>query len=258
MPPAADPLPMTNRVPRAPRYSRVGRRRLGVPGLAPRAGRCSSRSSSSPTCDSSPASAAVWICVGTGGLVVGAHAQVAAGLPELGVQVLPLPDPQVVQVLLAHPAPERVARQLGPRRLEVVPQPQQREEVAALARDLRAPFRRAGRGRGERRLGLQRAVARQRRPEAAVQRLGALALLGRTLARVGDGQAGDDHEHLGQAALALGGQQHPAHPRVDRQGGEPLPDLGEPDLVVVRPAPARAFAAGLHARRARSAGGARR
>ncbi len=45
-----------------------------------------------------------------------------------------------------------------------------------------------------------------------------------------DRRGGDD-EHLAQAAEALGLEDHPAQPRVDREPGEPLADGGEPDAL---------------------------
>ena len=54
------------------------------------------------------------------------------GLSQLAVQVLPLADPQVVEVLaLAHPA-ERAAGQLALLLLQVAPEVEQRDEVGVL------------------------------------------------------------------------------------------------------------------------------
>ena len=67
------------------------------------------------------------------GCLVAVQAEFAADLLELGVQILPLPDPQEVQELVpAHP-PERVAGQGFLLLAQVVPQPQQGEEIAAVA-----------------------------------------------------------------------------------------------------------------------------
>ncbi len=125
-----------------------------------------------------------------------------ADLAQLGLEVLPLAHPQVVEELpLAHPA-ERRGGQLALLVLEVAPQVEPGEEVAAL--------------------GL----------EAGVQLVGLRLLLGtvgaRPLARVLQRQRGRDHDHLAHAAEPLGLEDHPRQPRVDRQPRQPAPDLGEP------------------------------
>jgi len=56
-------------------------------------------------------------------------AQVPGGLPELRAEVLPFPHPQVVQVLAAAHAAERRARQRALLLAQVVPQPEEGEEV---------------------------------------------------------------------------------------------------------------------------------
>ena len=118
-------------------------------------------------------------------------------LAQLGLVVLPLADPHVVEVLaLAHP-PEGARRQLLLLLLDVAPQVEPGEEVAGLVR------------------------------EAGVQLVGLRALLLRPLARVLDREGGGDHEHVAHAPEALGLEDHPAQPRVDRQPGQALADGGE-------------------------------
>ena len=93
-------------------------------------------------------------------------AQVAGGLAELAVHVLPLADPQVVQVLAAaHPA-ERRRGQLALLVAQVVPQRHEGQEVRA-------------------RLG-----------EPGVLGVGRVPRVGGPLARVLDGQRRRDDQHL--------------------------------------------------------------
>ena len=58
--------------------------------------------------------------------------EITGDVAQLGVQVLPLADPQEVQVLLATHPPERVAGQGSLLAAQVVPEPQVRLEVAAV------------------------------------------------------------------------------------------------------------------------------
>ena len=68
--------------------------------------------------------------VGVGARLADLQAERLGELPELPVDVLPLPHPQVVEVLgLAQP-PERARAELPLLRLEVVPEVEQAEEVA--------------------------------------------------------------------------------------------------------------------------------
>ena len=97
---------------------------------------------------------------------------------ELAVEVLPLAHAQVVQVLGAAHAAERAARELALPGLEVVPEVQQRQEVAG------------------------------RVDEAGVEPVGLLALLERALARVLDREPRDDREHLARDALRLRLEHH--------------------------------------------------
>ena len=143
--------------------------------------------------------------VGVGVDGVQRHAGVAGRGTQLAVQVLPLADAQEVQELLAqHPA-EPVARQRLPLLVDVVPEVAEGEEVGAVGVDGRA--------------------ARGPRPaEAAVLLVGGLAVFGGPLPRVLDREGGGDDEHLAQAAVAVGLDEHAAQPRVDRQRGERAAD----------------------------------
>ena len=61
--------------------------------------------------------------------------------------------------------------------------------------------------------------------------VGAAGVLSGPFPWVDDRQAGDDDQHLAQAALTLGLQQHPGQPRVQRQRGQPVTDRGEPGAL---------------------------
>ena len=121
-----------------------------------------------------------------------------AHLPELGLEVLPLADPQVVEELaLAHP-PERAAAELLLLLLEVAPEVEPGQEVAGLV------------------------------GEPGVQLVGVGAVLLGALARVLQRQRGGDHDDLADAAEPLGLDDHPGQARVDGQPGETPADLGQP------------------------------
>ena len=118
-------------------------------------------------------------------------------LTQLRLEVLPLPDAQVVEVLLpAHP-PEGARAHLLLLRPEVPPEVDPGQEVRA------------------------------RVAEARVQLVGTGPVLDRSLARVLDRQRRGDHQHVAQAALPVGLEDHPGHPRVDRQPGELAADAGQ-------------------------------
>ena len=120
-------------------------------------------------------------------------------LAQLGLVVLPLADPHVVEELaLAHPA-ERARRQLALLLLDVAPQVEPGEEVARLVL------------------------------EAGVQLVGLRAVLLGTLAGVLDRQGRGNDQDVAHAAEALGLDDHPAQPRVDRQPRQALADLREAD-----------------------------
>ena len=112
------------------------------------------------------------------------------GLLQLCVEVLPLPDPQIVEELrLAHP-PEGTRAEGSLLLLEVGPQLQPREEVARLVR------------------------------EALVRGVGELLLVLGPLARVLDRQRGDDDQDLPEDAPAVRLDDHARVARVDRQRGD--------------------------------------
>ena len=131
------------------------------------------------------------------GLDPSADAQVAGDLAELAEQILPLTHTQVMEKLGAAQPSELVPRQRPLLLAEVVPQGDDRQQVAA--RDV----------------------------EATVQGIGGLALLFGTLARVLDRQCRGDHEHLTHAPVAFRLEHHPPEPGVDREASEPAADLRE-------------------------------
>ncbi|MCY1216637.1 hypothetical protein D9M72_285190 [compost metagenome] len=134
-------------------------------------------------------------------LVVQADAQRAGELAQLGEEVLPFPHPQVVDVLGAAEPAEGRGGQFLLLLLEVVPEVQETGEVRVLVPEPRMLFR------------------------------GELLLVGRSFARVLDGQrSGEDHDFADAAAFA-GFHDHPAQPRVHRQLGELLPDGGQSAAV---------------------------
>ena len=113
-----------------------------------------------------------------------------AGRLELAVQILPFANPQVVEVLaLAHPA-ECAAREVLLLLLQVVPQVQQPREVTVLV------------------------------GEPSMLLVGLLLFVQGALARVLDGEGGDDDEHLSQRTVRFGLHHHPGHARVDGQLGD--------------------------------------
>ncbi len=106
---------------------------------------------------------------------------------QLGDEVLPLADPQVVQELGAAQAPERRGRQLLLLLAEVGPEAVVRHEVGVAVR------------------------------EAPVRGVRSIPVVGRTLAWVLDRQRGDDDQHLADDALVGGGEDHAGQARVQRQ-----------------------------------------
>ena len=141
-------------------------------------------------------------------------------LAELGEQVLPFPDPQVVDELGPAQAAELGGGEFLLLLLQVVPQVQEAGEVRVLV------------------------------AEAGVLLGGQLLLVRGTLARVLDGQRrGQDH-HFADAAALAGLHDHPAQPGIHRQLGKLLPDGGQPPPLLRRQP-----WAGRHSRR-RARGGA--
>ena len=173
----------------------------------PRAPRYSRRSRSRvPTCDSSPASSDLMDVVRMRGVGAEPHTEVAGGPAELAVQVLPFADPQVVE-------------ELGPAQLaELVRRP------LLLSRRAGSPTaRRATAGRSP-----------ARRSGGASRRLAVRRVL-RALPRVLDRQRRGDHEHLANAAEAVGLEHHAPEPRVDREPSEALADRGQPAVAAGPP-----------------------
>ena len=125
--------------------------------------------------------------VGMGGLAVAGQAQVLADALQLGVQVLPFAHPQVVDELAAAQAPEPAGRTRPTFGLEVLPQMQVGEEV---------------------RVGV---------PEAGMQLIGLLAVLGRAVARILDRHGRHDDLHLPQAALVCCGSMRPRRGSMGRR-----------------------------------------
>ena len=89
-----------------------------------------------PMCDSRPASTDWWTRSGWPASAPAADAEVAGDLAQLAEQVLPLAHAQVVEVLGAAQPAELVARQRPLLLAEVVPQGDDRQQVAA--RDVEA------------------------------------------------------------------------------------------------------------------------
>ncbi len=136
--------------------------------------------------------------VGGGVVVVAAQALLPRGLLQLGVQVGPLPHPQVVQELaLTHP-PERAAGQLTLLLTQVAPQAEQDQEVGV---DDRAV--------------LPRWPGPATEPGVGLVGLG--LLVGRPLPRVLHRQRRDDDQHLAQGSGPFRLDDHPGQARVDRE-----------------------------------------
>ena len=121
---------------------------------------------------------------------------------QLAVEVAPLADPHVVQVLVDAHAAEGIPRQFGLSLAEVVPERDDRQQV------------------------------RTDDIEPAVQGVGALAMLAGSLTDILDGEGGGDHEYLAHAPVPIRLDDHAADPRVDRQPGEAAAETGQP--VVTR------------------------
>ena len=189
---------------------RVVRRTLALVGRAPLlVGRAAllARSSAPSRRSSGPSRRSSGLLVGRAEsrprrLLAELHLQLPAHLTQLGLEVLPLTDPQVVEVLApAHP-PERARRQLALLGAQVAPEVQPGQEVGG------------------------------RVLEAGVQLVRLRLLLQGPLAGVLQRERRGDDQDLADAPEPLGLQDHPAEPRVDRQPGQPPAHLGQP-----RPAP---------------------
>jgi hypothetical protein len=129
-----------------------------------------------------------------------AQPDVAERADDLAVEVLPLAHAEVIEELGAtHPA-ERGAAASAAGLVEVIPQLQEREEVA-------------------RRVG-----------EAGVRLIGRRAPLEGALARILDGESRDDGGDLADDTVRPGLDEHPAEAHVDGQPGELPADRGERGL----------------------------
>jgi hypothetical protein len=125
-----------------------------------------------------------------------------ASLSELLVQVLPLPDPQVVEELgSAHPT-KGTAGQRFLLLLHVAPEVEVCGEVGVLV------------------------------GEALVRRVGQLLLVEGSFPRVLDAHRRHDDQDLAEAAQPVRFQQHPTEPGIDGQLREPPPVCGEPPPTV--------------------------
>ena len=118
-------------------------------------------------------------------------------LPKLPQHVLPLAHAQVVEELGLAQTAKGAGTELFLLLLEVVPEVQQREEVA----------RRVGKAR--------------------VLSVGLLAAFERAFTRVLNGESGDDRHDLAARALRLRLDHHPAEARIDRKLRQLLSDSGE-------------------------------
>ena len=124
-------------------------------------------------------------------------------LTQLRLELLPLADAEIVEVLrLAH-APERARRQGALLLPDVAPQVRQRHEVRGLVAEPRVCLVRLG-------------------PEVR-----------RPLAWVLDGERGGDDQHLPQAAEPVGLDDHPRETRVDREYDELATEPGQPAAWVL-------------------------
>ena len=125
------------------------------------------------------------------------------------MQVLPLTDPQVVEVFgLAHPSKSTVGQGLL-LLLEVAPEVEQGREVGVLVL------------------------------ESRVLLIGLRLLVDGPLARVLDGEGGHDHEDLTGAATKASLDEHPTQPGIDREPRESLPVCREPASSAIPPSPPR-------------------
>ena len=181
-----------------------------------------------------------------GRVLIDLQAQRPGRLAQLGAQVLPLPDAQVVQELGLAPTPEGAAGELLLLALQVAPQVEQDDEVGVdrvrrrLLRTLSTlaldPDRLLA-GTTSVLPGVRRGTGAAGLPcghppgsaEPRVRLVGLLLLVGGSLPDVLDGQRGHDDQHLLQRPLPLGLDEHPGQAGVDRQpddgptvGGDPL------------------------------------
>jgi len=135
------------------------------------------------------------VCLGW--FLVDGEAKAAGDLAQLAVQILPFPDPEIIEELGTTEFAKPVAGQFLLLFAQVLPQVQETGEVGV-------------------RIG-----------EAGVL-LGGLGLgVGRALSRVLNGQCGGDDEYLTQAAVRVRRHDHPGEAGIDRQPGELAAEVGE-------------------------------
>src|SRR5690606_10462798 len=118
-------------------------------------------------------------------------------LAELADEVLPLANPQTVEVLVLAQAPECAGTEFLLLVLQIVPEVEQREEVA------------------------------RRIDEAGMLLVGLGPAFERAFPRVLDGEGGDDRHHLARDSMAFRFDDHPGEARVDRQPRKVPPDPRE-------------------------------
>src|SRR6478672_8741287 len=58
--------------------------------------------------------------------------------------------------------------------------------------------------------------------------VGRTGVIGRSFPRILDGQRRCDDQHLAEASIAVGFEDHASEPRIDRQPSQAPPDGGEP------------------------------
>ncbi len=139
-----------------------------------------------------------------GGLRVLRHAQVGHHPTQLGMDVLPLPHPRVVEVLAPAQAAELARGALALLLTHVAPQVHIRQEVGGVV------------------------------GEAGMHLIGGGSVVGRAFAGILDGQGRGDDQHLAETPVAFGLQHHAAEARVDRQAGQVPTDGGEALATVAR------------------------
>ena len=125
------------------------------------------------------------------------HPEIAGQPLQLPLQVLPLTDAQVVQEVGAAHAAEGRGGELALPLGQVLPQVQVGDEV------------------------------RVRIGEPAVLVVGLLLRVSGPLTRILDGQRRRDDQHLADAAVRFGFEDHPADARVHRKPGQLAPEAGD-------------------------------
>ena len=125
------------------------------------------------------------------------HTGLGQHLVQLAMHVVPLQDPVPVQEVLLAELAELILGQVLALLLDEAPEVEQGQEV------------------------------RVRVIEGGVDLVRRLLTVERALARVLDAQGAGDDQHLGQAVVIPGGEQHPAEARVHRQARELEPERGQ-------------------------------